>query len=716
MPQQPPYSERDIPENGLVCFLCKEFAATNFGSILTHLKQKHKYPNKTWKGTFLYEQGNKCIAHRDRIRYQKVAPPRQRQANAVKREVGGDSIGGGAAAVADRKMTKPDGSTWALYWVRVGEDDAPLLPVELESLPSGASQSRSSAPTVASQSSVGTQPAETPPRDDVWGESAQIPKWRQDLPHIRIKNTYIVLQPPVPSAHGGRTSGWPVQLQVVDTDLSGFRQYLHSQKAFKSAAQDECIRSMSRVFDMLESDSFDIARRANDPTTLVAIIVDNIHQALFELPLLAPEYTWTGNIISALKTFSDYQLSAIRKQKSLSGHPRWQSFQDCIHQLQEDLQGGPTKRITQERKRRHNERRAIDAERINNFAPLEAFKAAVVQGMLRLKHICDDFEGHRSLPVAAQAQASACMVGIVYLNGFGGRKLEWELMTMKHVVHQLEDELDYMVCEKHKTAHVYGSLSKRIAPGTRTAMKLYLGLPRNTTSTKFLARADGSADTISLPNYLRRFCEAFLPKTATHTTVNLLRKWYHTRLAQVSRTEDGLMNLFRTVDGHSAAVAQKHYNLKTPADDAQLAKALVYAMLGSPVAWPAEQEIADPSSRLALDAALLDNTDFDDKGDAPDAEDADEELDYFEGAQIFGINPPLVALVDEDLRDSPTPTDGPPHKSPKELWWHGKHHRAALGMSSSPSSPATAAASLCHQMPTHRRSSTPERGAASSQI
>lgn len=195
--------------------------------------------------------------------------------------------------------------------------------------------------------------------------------------------------------------------------------------------------------------------------------------------------------------------------------------------------------------------------------------------MMRLKHMFDDFAGHLSLPKAAQAQATACMVGIIYLSGIRGRKYEWERMSEKHVARQLEEEHDYLVCEQQKTAHVYVSLAKWIAPGTLAAMKKYLGLPRNTSSTKFLIRADGSADTMSLPNYVRRFCEAFLPTAATHPTVSLLRKWYHTRIAQLARTEDGLLNMFKTVERRSTEVAQRHSVLKTPADDAKLAKALV---------------------------------------------------------------------------------------------------------------------------------------------
>ena len=51
--------------------------------------------------------------------------------------------------------------------------------------------------------------------------------------------------------------------------------------------------------------------------------------------------------------------------------------------------------------------------------------------------------------------ATIAIVGILALNGFLGRKQEWELMELDHIVGQMDAELDYVVCVVHKASGPY---------------------------------------------------------------------------------------------------------------------------------------------------------------------------------------------------------------------------------------------------------------------
>ena len=105
--------------------------------------------------------------------------------------------------------------------------------------------------------------------------------------------------------------------------------------------------------------------------------------------------------------------------------------------------------------------------------------------------------------------------------------------------------------------------------------------------TSFFVPATGSAEqgvgTLHIPPSLFRLGKKYLPDECTKPTVNLLRKWFHTELMRLTRTESKLLSLMKVVDAHSEGVARRHYVLNSPADDARLAKELVRNVIGMTV-------------------------------------------------------------------------------------------------------------------------------------
>lgn len=158
--------------------------------------------------------------------------------------------------------------------------------------------------------------------------------------------------------------------------------------------------------------------------------------------------------------------------------------------------------------------------------------------MIDLRCISEKFQGEVALPAAARAHANADLCGIIFLNGFAGRCMEWALLTLEHFQAQMAKDKNYILCPIHKTAHKYGDMAKWIAPGTISALKCYAALPRPIDVLTLFVPANRETQYFNVPGALHRFAAKYLPEENTKPTVNLLRKWYHTVLMKMTSNQD----------------------------------------------------------------------------------------------------------------------------------------------------------------------------------
>ena len=321
----------------------------------------------------------------------------------------------------------------------------------------------------------------------------------------------------------------------------------------------------------------------------------------------------------------------------------------AIDQLLAELRGGLTKKLWSEMKKRNIARRETDRKKLKQFPPIQVQQEAVRKGMFMLQWIATKHKDDVELTGAIQSEANAAMCGICALNGYFGRKMEWEILTAEHIQNQINDDLDFIVCTEHKTSSTYGSLAKWLAAGTISAAACYLGLPRRPDVKTFFSPISKSTDRMDVPAALRRFCIRYLPEEYVFPTVNLLRKWYHTKLSELATNQDKFLEMVKTIDPHSKGVAQRHYILQSPEDDARMAMHLVKAMIGEPVQWPPSGSLEDTDRLLgALVQHIPEHTDQPDAINAEDDDDDNEQdLDWFENAGQFGINKPMDVLADQ---------------------------------------------------------------------
>ncbi len=261
-----------------------------------------------------------------------------------------------------------------------------------------------------------------------------------------------------------------------------------------------------------------------------------------------------------------------------------------------------------------------------------------------------------TLTDAEQAAATVAMVGAIALNGFMGRKKEWEILTLAHMQDQLIDGFDYVVCSEHKTSYVYGEVAKWLAPGTVEAAKAYLRLPRRAGVDTFLCPAKKGTAHVDVPSALRTFCHRYVGQGFTFPTINLLRKWYHNAIRGIAADDARLHKLFAVVDAHGAGVQDKYYRFRTPAADVKLAKHLVECLLGNTVPWPGPSELVGKVKEEVLALMQVEHGAGADLGAGDDEE---EELEYFEFGEYFGIFP-LRAIAGAPAC-APAAIEGAPH-------------------------------------------------------
>ena len=270
-----------------------------------------------------------------------------------------------------------------------------------------------------------------------------------------------------------------------------------------------------------------------------------------------------------------------------------------------------------------------------------------------------EYGEYDTLPRHVQGLANAAMIGVIYCNGYGGRCGEWCVLKLQDFRAQMKKKKEYVLCQEHKTSHVYGELAKWLAPGTIQAMLKYAELPRRQHCETFFHPTIEGVRTVDVRHALKTFGERFLPECEQKPTVNFTRKWYHTKLMPMSKTEDKLLALMTRIDAHSPSIAAKHYVLQNPDHDANLAKILVEEVLGTTVAWPEVDHM--PWQKLKEKIKVLPSTaSATEDPDVPDDPSEEEELPWFEFADRWGLRDPLVPIPDAPSEQVATDDDATP--------------------------------------------------------
>ena len=365
-----------------------------------------------------------------------------------------------------------------------------------------------------------------------------------------------------------RRKTWPIAT-ADGLPLDDFERFMRGG-ALSEKTIGAAIQGVQYFFSLLhiEGEGFSLTG------ALVTIYIDNTAAALFDLPVLHTEHSWTRKIVNAVSKLCKFLLLEC-------GRRRWDEAARCIEQLHRESFAQRLKVLSKQKKVESILRRQHDSERLSKLPPVPEMKEAVRLAMIDLRFISLHAIGLDTVPDRLHSAATAAMVGILWFNGFAGRSKEWELMSMDAIREAFSSNRDYLVCAIHKTAATYGDLGKHLSPGTKAAIADYIDLPRGGRDTgKFLQPGPrAKSGKVSVHTCLRTFCAVYLADYEVPGTT-LLRKWYH---SGIKNDEQKAMQLVARLDGHSHKIAEEVYAVSTPLQDAEKAKHLVDVMLGGPV-------------------------------------------------------------------------------------------------------------------------------------
>ena len=649
---EPPYTEATNIDDGVPCYICQKAGFTSWGKLMQHVK-RHGVKQSDLAGTHFYTMANQDFASAARDRYQQQReqfyweydheegeePEGQEGAGHWQEDFGDFEddgfVGedweeeGGYLEEEEEELveeeeeeivdpsiqTREDGTHWKLFLVKVGLDGKPTDPLVLEA----------------------------PSAEPIQAKHKPPSHWTSTVPNITIKQVYLDLGEIQPSEAGGRAASWPIPLGDFRIDISGFNEHL-KDKRHSDAQVGDMQRGINRFFHMLEIENLDLSANpdaAANPAILVGVLSSEVYKKIFRLPMMQG-FPWSRKMLDALKVFVEWQKTQVNDKTLFDDDNKWEKMARAFDSLSIRLKANVQKQINEDKHERDMNKRVADAEKLEDFPSVQTFKETVLRAMRTLFDIKQKYSDVAELPHDVQCVANACIVLIIWFNGFGGRKKEWEIMKRAHCYEQIKKGLDFFICSKHKTSHLYGNLAKWVATGTMKAIEIYLSLPCKAGTETFLVPTAEGQDYVCIPTALKRGCRLFLPPGCTWPTVNLMRKWYHTELHKLTQTEAHLLNLMKTIDAHSPNVAKKHYILQTPKDDAKLAKALVHAMLGEPVPWPENNKFKEISNPKPLHKML---SIADKVPEGHDEEDTPEdEFGFWDLAKLFGISEPLPVL------------------------------------------------------------------------
>jgi hypothetical protein len=391
----------------------------------------------------------------------------------------------------DGALVKQDGTTWQAMWVRVGPDGQPLHPIQMEKMEGNAAKKAGSwMAQMATQIAAATGPKQIEVKLPKGGTAPPLAEWDHPEGDAKINTC------PIPS--------------TSDLDFSSFRKYL-VDVGLKASSADYNIQSIKRFFNLLaiEEGQFELAG------VLCSIYQNDVMQQTMNSPLMDPKYTWSRNIVTALEHFCDHL-------KIFGNKKRWNETRTTLQQLVDEVLCGYKRKGIDHMKDADKRKFQFYAARLENFPSREQIKAAVHEAMLSLAVLSLNSAGKSDLDFMSKLTATTAMVGIVYYNSFAGRSGEWQTMTREHVVQQIADGKDFLLCPDHKTADTYGTRAKYVPAGSMEAMKIHINLPGKSRDL-LLEPASAQSPHVSIAQHLKRFGTMFL-NNADPPNCNLTRK------------------------------------------------------------------------------------------------------------------------------------------------------------------------------------------------
>ena len=597
----PPFDETTPYGDGetVACFLngCKRKFNT-FHSLMMHIKLVHRTMQTVFKGTYFYD------------RYCEENKQKQKDTRAKRKQ---------------KKLALVPAQT---------QGETSVVPRAPTAMPTAIVPTSASSSTTAPDMHPFQMVAEMYSNfKEKQKESDAEKNWRDRVPTVAIKRSYVEWEAPRAKREGVGRATWPTRLRHDAVQLDDFQRYLADQ--YKGTVNAKVIvLGASRALGMLDFDS-DGDVDITDVKILVGFYISKQYTELVDIPLLHPKFHWTHRILEGFACYAAFWIWRLKNMIIQGEQGPLQKYIDCLECVIANMKSGHSRRCKEYKEFGYQETAREDAEIIRNFPSIkDIVQPSVRRAYCILKRIATEYAGGDVLPPRERALANATLIGAWHYDTFMGRKWEIEHALLTDIDKMLNDGYEYLLCRQHKTHKTYGEIIKYITPGLREAIIAYRSLPRPDGFEFFLVPMGSTATNVSIPTSLKTFNKKFMPSAKVSPSTNQIRKLFHRELKQQTKNEERVKEFMTILDAHGRTTIDKHYLIKTPEDDLAIAKVLVNSILGTTVSWPYD----DDGDEVVDEIMTSEHTDTD-ACDDDDEDDDDEPLEYWPFGGLFGVLP-----------------------------------------------------------------------------
>lgn len=465
-------------------------------------------------------------------------------------------------------------------------------------------------------------------------------KWADKLPKVSVKPDMLNITAPLRKGEGGTLrAAYPIdkaKLPEVDEFLDYLRHSLN-----KAEAQSQALYLGLRRF--LHFWQFDEAGDHSDvtmtsPEVLVAMFKFKQVKALCGSPLFDAKHCWTKVMIQGAIHYVQFHKQELSRYVLHNSGSHYVHYFSSLDALIHELKAGHFRRCMQLYHESMQAKMEEDREALQNMPSVEVLQRAVHEAYMVLQWVTQTHTGAVTAPL--RRLVNACMAGGIAFDTFAGRKGEWESLLWDYVQKEvLQNGHAYVICKKHKTSKTYGELCKRLTPGLHKAFQSYSLIERPEGCTTFLVPVHERTEKVSLPHALKCFCKLFLPEGSFHPWYNLVRKWFHNTLMQLTKDEKKLKEFMVKMDAHSVSIQDKHYIIRSPKDDVALADQLIQHVLTQPVPWPSWGEVQSfVDAKGGNVHGYIPDTDVEDTQELH----GEAEMEFWEFGEMFGVAMPKL--------------------------------------------------------------------------
>ena len=496
-------------------------------------------------------------------------------------------------------------------------------------------------------------------------EEISLKNWKDAIPKVQVKKAYIDATWDKFHSSADAKAYWPADFQKDAIDLVEFRKWLEELRKGPANSQ-KMLLGASRIMGSIEivAGTGEPVTPMSDVKTLMGLYLSGTLDALFRIHTFSPEYGWTLPALEGLANYANCWVSLLNDQKILNDAGPLEQYKSVLAKIIEKVSGGHKKKCKEQRELGYAAKAEKDEWAVLHFPSYtEVVNPGVAKAFILMQLLHDKYKGQASMPAKARALANTLASGVWHYATFMGRRWEVEHALREKLASALQAAQHYLRCRFHKTYKTYGDVVKVLTDGLEQFLTCYNELPRDDDAGElfFVSAYSKKGNACHFGNYLITFNKVILELNVkddkvSFPTTNTIRKYFHQALKENNKEEQARIAFMELMDKHGAKTQGKHYLYRTVQDDLALGRALIEKVVKIPVPWPSRTDVDNAHDLSNKLESLLDKCAEDvegsDHGDEVEDEGSEVELEYWEGAERFGVMNPLeLQLV--PLGDAP---------------------------------------------------------------